>query len=1039
MLKNILRAILLQKRTILTFLIMIVLLGSISYSTFPKEERPAVDLNTVALIISYQGLSSDEVERLIAEPLERELMSLDDIDEVISVSKDGIVSFRISFHLNSQIENITKLVRNKVNDSRGKLPEEIEIIEVKEYTSEMFSQIRVGIYGDVSYKVLDATARAYKDQFELIKNVTEVEIAGKRKELIKITIVPELLKKHNINLDEIIHSLRSYNNLIPVGVLSDENAEFSVKVPSLYEKYNELEDLPIRSYDGFTLTLKDVAKIKRTFDKSKEFVTVNGRSALSINISRKSGTNILDTYDDVKKVLEENEDNFHPRIEAIIIDDDSIGVRQRIGASENTVITAIILVMIIIVAILGIRSGVLIGLSIFLTYLFSILILDFLGMTYNIMTIFGLILAVGMLVDGPIVISEFARSEQEKGVRRRDSYINASYNMFWPIIASALTTIVAFIPLIFWPDTIGQWLKVIPITVIVVLTASLIVTLIFVPSLGAMVEKKTENFKKSDNEYNYFYQKYESFLENAISSPIKVVLLTCLSFVIVIAAYNKFNAGVVFFPEDKADSARIDISARGNLSTDEKYKYINETLEIIEKNPYIENYVANTIQRKRIWFFDSIPSDLIGRVWLEFKSPDKISDPEVIIKDIQSEVSQLIGFEANIRGNTYSSTLSGSKPIEVEVSSSNKRALNQTAEIIKSKLKNIDGLHNVEIKYPLSGIEWEYDIDRKITGKYDVSVRLVGSVISLATDGLKIGTLRPIDSSDEIDIKIYLPAEQRTLDEVENITISTNKGPLPISEFVNKRASNKIYSISRKNGTRNLIIDADVKEGFNVAEKISELREWKKISNLPLGVNVNLIGEAEDSESSLMFVIGAFILSLVSMFIILICLFNNFYHTFIILFSLALSTTGIFIGLILLQMSFSIVMTGLGIVACSGIVVNNNIILIDSYRKIRKTESNRHTAILLSTKSRVRPILLTTITTVVGILPSALQISINIFDRSVSYKSAETYFTEPLAWALVWGLSFAAIATLFVTPALLALPDSFKKISFKKKSLIFSN
>ena len=313
---------------------------------------------------------------------------------------------------------------------------------------------------------------------------------------------------------------------------------------------------------------------------------------------------------------------------------------------------------------------------------------------------------------------------------------------------------------------------------------------------------------------------------------------------------------------------------------------------------------------------------------------------------MQDELSQIVGFDATIKGNTYSSSLNAGKPIEIEVSSSNKLALNQTAEIIRNKLNDVDGLNNIEIQYPLSGVEWKYDIDRKMTSKHNVPVRLIGS----------------------------------------------------------------------------------------------QLKNWKNSTSLPLGVEVRLIGEAEDSESSLNFVIGAFIFSILSMFIILICLFNNFYHTFIILFSLVLSTTGIFIGLIVLQMNFSIVMTGLGIVACAGIVVNNNIILIDSYRKIRKDEKNKKKAILLSTKSRVRPILLTTITTVVGILPSALQLSVNIFDRSVNYKSAETYFTEPLAWALVWGLSFAAIATLFVTPALLALPDRLKELSFsRKKSPILSN
>ena len=263
---------------------------------------------------------------------------------------------------------------------------------------------------------------------------------------------------------------------------------------------------------------------------------------------------------------------------------------------------------------------------------------------------------------------------------------------------------------------------------------------------------------------------------------------------------------------------------------------------------------------------------------------------------------------------------------------------------------------------------------------------------------------------------------------------------MPISEFVTRKSTDKIFSISRKNGTRNLIIDADLKSGTDTAKIFTLLQQWKTTAGLPLEVDVKFIGEAEDSKNSMSFVIGALVFAILTMFIILICLFNNFYHTFIILFSLVLSTTGIFVGLMILQDSFSIVMTGLGIVACAGIVVNNNIILIDSYRKIRKYESDKHKAILLSTKSRIRPILLTTITTVIGILPSALQLSVNIFDRTISYKSSETYFTEPLAWALVWGLSFAAAATLLVTPALLALPDALKKIiNSKRTSQIIAN
>ena len=1039
MLKNILTAVLLRKKTISTLLLMVTLLGYVSYLTFPKEERPEVNLKTVAVIISYQGLVSDDMEKLVAEPLERELMSLEDIKNVISVSKDSLVQFMVQFNLDATEENLGKFVRNKVEDSRDKLPDDIEIVEVREYDSSLFSEIKIGIYGDVPYKILHNTAEEYKKQFETIKNVTEVEINGSKEEVIKITVNPALLEKHKVNISEIIGALKSYNNLVPAGILADSNADFSIKVPGLYEDYEDLNYLPIKTNNNFVLELKDVADIERSFLKRKEYVKVNGYEAFGIDVARKPGTNVLESYDSVRKILELNEDKFHPEIKAIIIDDESVAINQRIGAAENTVITAIILVMIIVIGVLGIRSGLLIGFAIPVTYLFSILILDSIGMTYNLMTIFGLILAVGMLVDGPIVISEFARAEQEKGVRRRDSYINASYNMFWPIIASALTTIAAFIPLIFWPDNIGQWLRVIPITVIVVLTASLIVTLIFVPALGSMIERKTaETDYSSVKKSSFFLDKYETVLKLAIQSPIKVAILSLLTFVTVIFLYGKLGTGVQFFPDDKADGARINVTARGNLTTEEKTKYINEVIEIVDANSNVQNYVANTVQRKHIWIFDNNPSDIIANVWMEFKNPDEILDPSIIIDKLKKDFEKIVGYGIEVKENSISSVLNSGKPIEIEVSSADVRLLGQTAEIIKSKLNSINGIENAEVIYPISGLEWRYDIDRKQTGKYDIPIQSIGAIINLATDGLKIGTMRPKDT-DELDIKIFLPEGERTLDNLETLKINTKKGAIQVSEFIIKKPVDKIFSIGRKNGARNLVINADIAKGANTAEMISKIKAWKNSTSLPLAVDIKFLGEAEDSQSSINFVVSAFVFALLAMFMILICLFNNFYHTFIILFSLVLSTTGIFVGLIVLQMNFNIIMTGLGIVACAGIVVNNNIILIDSYRKIRKDEPNKIKAIILSTKSRIRPILLTNITTVIGILPSALQLSINIFDRTISYKSAETYFTEPLAWALVWGLSFAAVATLIVTPALLALPDALKSLFGKRYSQIVVN
>ena len=374
--------------------------------------------------------------------------------------------------------------------------------------------------------------------------------------------------------------------------------------------------------------------------------------------------------------------------------------------------------------------------------------------------------------------------------------------------------------------------------------------------------------------------------------------------------YGKLGTGVQFFPDDKADGARINVTARGNLTTEEKTKYINEVIEIVDANSNVQNYVANTVQRKHIWIFDNNPSDIIANVWMEFKNPDEILDPSIIIDKLKKDFEKIVGYGIEVKENSISSVLNAGKPIEIEVSSADVRLLGQTAEIIKSKLNSINGIENAEIIYPISGLEWRYDIDRKQTGKYDIPIQSIGAIINLATDGLKIGTMRPKDT-DELDIKVFLPEGERTLDNLETLKINTKKGAIQVSEFIIKKPVDKIFSIGRKNGARNLVINADIAKGANTAEMISKIKAWKNSTSLPLAVDIKFLGEAEDSQSSINFVVSAFVFALLAMFMILICLFNNFYHTFIILFSLVLSTTGIFVGLIVLQMNFNIIMTGL--------------------------------------------------------------------------------------------------------------------------------
>ena len=1036
MLKKILDTIFLRKKTINTILVGIFLVGILSYTSFPRHEWPNVDLKSVSVIIYYDGASSTDVERLITTPIEKEMMTMKDSKEVISITKDGLVSFLVAFELNTEIPNIAKEVRNKILNIE-ELPQGYDLREVVEHKSSNYQFVLVGIHGDMGYRELVKVAEKYEDEFEKLYDVTDIEFKGKKEEIIDININTSAMEKYGLGINDVLNSFRKYNNLISAGKITNNNSDYSVKIKSLYKSATELRRLPIKSSTNKTIYLSDIANVKQTFDKNKDYVNINGNPGILLQINKKENSSTITLYESIKKKLAELDGTISPIASAVLIADESKDINDRISASENTVITAVIIVMTIIVAILGWRVGLLVGISIPTTYLLSITILNFMGMSYNLMSIMGLVLSVGLLVDGPIVITEYARREQEKGIRRSVSYLNAAHDMFYPIFASTLTTVLAFLPLAFWPDFFGVWIRVIPRTVLVVLLCSFFVTMIIIPVLGSSFGMKTAGMATKKDPYDSLLYTYYGMVVNyIIFNPIKVSLFGILIFFAIVYGTIKSNTEYVFFAEDKANSLEIEILAKGNLSPAESKGYLEETIDVIVGHPHIKNFYGNTIYRDRIWLFDNNPTDMVADIWVDLIDFKDRPDTDLVIKDLEERLSVIQGLNISVSANDYSGS-QWAKDLTIEVQSSDSKKIRQFAEIVLQKLLKDDSYTDQNIKNPITGIEWIYNIDSNETKKYDLSKNTIGDSIKIATSGLTIGNIIPDNAEERIPVKIYLPSDEKTFSSIERTNISTSQGLVPLSNFVDKQKREKIFTIGKQQGMRTLVIDANIKEELNASAVKQDLANWVNELNLPSNVFIKFAGEAEDSASSMSFLIIAFLGALVAIFIVLITLFNSFYHTFIILFSVILSIGGILLGTLLLGLKFSIVFSGLGIVACMGIVVNNNIILIDSYRKeLSKNDNNIYDAILIACKNRIRPIFLTTITTITGLLPSALQISLDIFDRTIAYKSEETYFFVLLAWSLIWGIGFASFATLFVTPALLALPKSLSNIFYSKSKIL---
>ena len=792
-----------------------------------------------------------------------------------------------------------------------------------------------------------------------------------------------------------------------------------------------------------------------------------------------------------------------------------------LNSLQNNVIAAVILVLIIILGTLGIRSGLLVGISIPGSFLSGILVLSIMGFTMNIVVLFALILSVGLLVDGAIVVVEYADRKIQEGLSIKESYAAASKKMALPIISSTATTLAAFVPLLFWPGTAGEFMKYLPITLICVLSSSLFMALLFVPVLGTIINtisrfilqffiplllsiillnilsilisysdiaylripllifkyisslalfififikiiprvykisesinQKQDHVSESSrilssesNESTLtlkgFVGVYVNLINFLLNHPSKVLISSIIILISVNYTYAKIGEGVEFFPAVEPELAKIVVYARGNLSAEEKQNYVsrveNIILKIQSKNNEFKNIYALSGD---ISDQSETSEDFIGSVTLEYNNWDMRRKSQIILNEILKETKTIKGIKVESR------ELQGGpgegKPINIKLTSPNKNLLLSEGYKIKEFIDTYPNLTNIEDNFPAPGIEWEVKVDRKQAAKFGANISSIGNVIKLATNGIKLGEYRPDDANDSIPLYLRYPSEGRTLDIIENLRVNTSKGLVPISNFVKIIANNRTGNIVRVNSKNALNIQADVEEGVYADAKIKELEYVLGISdtipsfrgqakkdikkfNVNPEIRIELIGENEDQKEAQEFLSKAFGVALFMMLMILLLQFNSFYSGFLILFAVIMSTAGVFIGLMITGQAFGIVMTGVGVIALAGIVVNNNIILIDTFDFLKTKMPNVKDAIIKTGAQRLRPVLLTTCTTVLGLLPMVTMTNVDFITREISYGSPDTQWWVQLSTAIVFGLIFSTILTLIVTPSALMLREN---------------
>ena len=1216
-----------RARMVIAFIGLSLAAGIAAYGGLPKEGEPDIEIPALFVSVQFPGISAADSETLLVKPMETELADLDGLKQMTGTAAENYAGVALEFEFGWDKTRIMADVRDAMGNAQSKFPEGSETYTINEINFSEFPIIIVNLTGPVPERTMARVARDLQDDLEALDAVLEAGLAGDRDEMLEVVIDPLRLEAYNVTAGELINVVQNNNQLIAAGEIESAQGSFSVKIPSSFDEPRDVYALPVKTNGDRVVTLGDLAQINLTFEDRKGTARFNGEKTLALQVVKRKGFNLIDTSKLVKEIVAERSAEWPDGVQAAVTVGTSIDqsriVNSMVQQLLGSVFTAIALVMIVVLAALGIRAALLVGFAIPTSFLLCFAFLALMGISVSNIVMFGLILAVGMLVDGAIVVVEYADARQQEGVGPMQAYTEAAKRMFWPIISSTATTLCAFLPMLFWPGVPGEFMGMLPVTLIFVLSASLVVALIYLPVMGGVTGRlerwmadnmetiaglrwflhlllfpvafamiflpmsviqplfdvisskfalmdglnvlgsviptfavvflcivalvalltvalsggmiallaffglftragrggrwvTSRLFRTTPDRINSGYRRngFGRFMAALVGNPAMPLAVAGIVFVFVgtvMIFFGNNSKGVEFFVESEPEQAIVYVLARGNLSLQEKDDLLKKAETIVLKHPGVQTAFAFAGEGG----LDSntggaqTPKDSIGQVQLETipwedrpnkvtplftipllgytvtrKTQDPAFDGDVILAELTEQLSEIPGIRVEILAQARGPA--SGKPVHLRLKADSFADLLTATALAREQYERTPGLTLIEDTRPLPGIDWQIDVDVEKAGRYGADVLTVGAMVQLVTRGLLLDTMRVDTSDEEIEIRVRLPEDDRVLSTLDTLKVRTADGLIPLSNFITRTPVPKLAEINRIDQKRYLDVKADVAPGLmkivettrvegedvsttlatlrpagndaditaldgtrykltgrtqaaegvdlasgvkagglrlipiNANERIAEITKWLDEKPLPLGVTTEWTGDQEDQAESQAFLSSAFTAALGLMFIILLAQFNSFYNAILVLLAVVLSTTGVLIGMLVMDQTFSIIMTGTGIVALAGIVVNNNIILIDTYQEYERYMP-RIEAIIRTAQARIRPVLLTTITTMAGLAPMMFGLSLNFADGGYTIDSPTALWWKQLATAVVFGLGIATILTLLVTPSMLAI------------------
>ena len=1016
-----------KAKTTIMIALMVIVAGSYARQEIPVAAAPNVQLPFISVSVFLDGASPSDTSRLIARPLENRLKTITGVKNIRSTSSLSFARIFLEFEVGFDMDQALVDIKQGVEETKYELPLEAEDPQISEYSEASFPIMNISIVGSSSIRQKVFYAKELKDQVEAIEEILQANLAGAPDEVLEGVINKSKMESYGVTLSDIYYSVANNNLIIPGGTQDTGKGSFNIEVPSIIETAQDVYSIPIKVTKDAIVTLGDIATVKRTFKDFTSYARVNGEDAVTLELTLRESANAIDASNAIRAKLVEFKKDLPENLRIVITDDDTIWASEMVTELNGNIIAAVILIMVLVIASMGIRVSMLVGLSIPFCFLMTYLILYMLDMEVNFLVMMGLLLGMGMLIDGAIVITEYADKKIAEGLSRIEGYTLAAKRMFYPILASTGTTMAAFIPIIFWPGFTGQFMRYLPITVFFVLLSSLFYSLVVIPVLGSYFGQRESSLNKDENRESVFKRLTESYgkrIEKFVKNPIETIIAVVSILFLIILSYNYFGKGTVYFAIVDPVKADISIKARGNYSALET----KEIIENIEKKFLETEGVGSVYLRAGTEWWNS-GADKIGGGYVEVALPSErtISGLEVMSL-LSNSTDDLPGIFVDVQADLGGPSFD--VPIELSVYGDTEESVNDAIDIVESYIRNqMDGLTNISSSKSYPSVEWSVEVDKQKAAQLGVSVGDVGALVQMLTNGFKVGEYRPDDAKDEVEIRARFPESDRTITGINDLNVTTLKGLVPVSSFIKVIPKENRLTVNRKNGKYFQEVGAATIDESKVSEKVQELEDWVKTADLGKNISYGFTGMAEETEDVNKFMISAGITAIFIMLIMLLTQFNSFYQSFIILSSVTISFVGVLLGLLITGKPFSTTMTGLSIVTLAGIVVNNNIVLIDTFNKLKEESPHfeKSIHIINACKQRLRPILLTSLTTIFGLLPLAMGISLDIVSRDILVGSRIVDWWSNLAVSIVFGLGFSTFITLILTPAVLALPYALRK------------